>query len=79
MAAVVISLDRDPAQSARVFAWLSREPRIVVGSMERGFVPLVVDTDSPREGARLMEALAEVPGVLSVEVVRIDFSTFEEA
>ncbi|MCC6646042.1 MAG: hypothetical protein IT374_10780 [Polyangiaceae bacterium] len=75
--ALVVTLDPDPARRAAALLALSADARVTVGEPRGGRLPVVSDTATLEEGDRLFRELAEVPGVLFVDVVSVDFSDLE--
>jgi hypothetical protein len=77
VSALVVSLPPDPEIRAALLAHLAGDPRITVGDSVRDRLPVVAETATAGDGARLVEALGELPGV-RVDVVAIDFSQEDE-
>ncbi|MFO0677051.1 MAG: hypothetical protein U0169_10970 [Polyangiaceae bacterium] len=71
----------DPREGLRreALARMIGDPRIDLGESVGAHVPVVLDTQTASEGAELCESLLATPGVLGLDVVRIDFAADEEA
>lgn len=72
ISALVVTLD--PEAPARALAVLAADPRLILGNAIDCRLPVCAETTSAREGAALVDDLLRVTGVLSVDVVCIDFS-----
>lgn len=79
IASVVVTLDPRVGLRREALARMLGERRIELGEPVGAYVPVVVDTETASEGAELCESLLATPGVLSVDVVRIDFAADGEA
>lgn len=79
IASLVITLDeREPLRGAAL-GRLVEDSRVDLGEAKGLYLPVVVDTKTALEGAELVEELLSTPGVLGIDVVRIDFDCDEEA
>jgi hypothetical protein len=72
ISALVVTLD--PLAQEQAYQALSIDPRLTLGGSIGGRLPLVAETDTPRDGVELVEELLLVPGVLHVDVVSVDFT-----
>jgi len=78
IASVVVTLDPREGLRQQALARMVGDQRIDLGEAIGPHLPAVIDTESATEGAELVEALLATPGVLGVDVVRIDFDADEE-
>lgn len=73
VSALVVLLHSEPDRRVRALAELARDPRLVLGAVVRDRLPVVAEADSARGGVELCDRIAEVDGVVRVDVVAIDF------
>lgn len=78
IASLVVTLDDRDALRRGALGRLVADDRVDLGEARGAYLPIVVDTATAVEGAELVESLLATPGVLGVDVVRIDFSADEE-
>jgi nitrate reductase NapAB chaperone NapD len=70
----VIVLSPEPSLRARALAALATEPSLTLGELHGARLPVVLETQSPREDRARFDALRELPGVLAAEPVYANFS-----
>lgn len=78
IASLVVTLDARSPLRASALARLVADARIDLGVPSGHYLPIVVDSSTALEGAELVEELLATPGVLGIDVVRIDFDCDEE-
>lgn len=78
IASVVVTLDHRDGLRQEALARLVADQRIDLGEAVGPHLPIVLDTETSEEGVELVEALLTTPGILGVDVVRIDFAADEE-
>lgn len=79
ISALVITLDPDPERRARALDSLHRDPRLTLGEMTAGRLPVVAETETLAGGDRLVsDELSAVEGVVLVDVVLVDFSDVDD-
>lgn len=74
IASLVVTLDHRQPLREVALGHLVADARVDVGAARGAYLPIVVETDTAQEGEELVESLLGTPGVLSVDVVGIDFS-----
>lgn len=75
MSAVVITLDSRSEWRAHALSCLAALHEVDVGPVTvDGKAPVVVVSETGPDGERLLDALGEIPGVLCVDLVSVDFS-----
>lgn len=72
ISALILSLADDPVVIAEVMRTLESDPSCTLGALFATTLPVVTETADLRAGEAHCEGLAAVPGVLRVDVVRID-------
>lgn len=77
IASAVVTLDDRPELRSHALQSLCADGRIEVGASEKKVVPVVLDTATAEEGADLVQSLLSTAGVLSVDIVAVDFSCDE--
>ncbi len=77
VSALVLTLTSEPAQRARTLAHLAADPRLLLGEAVRDRLPVVAEAPTAADGAAMFEALGTTEGVVTIDVVAIDFA--EEA
>lgn len=55
IASIVVALEASPELRRGALDWLSSDPRVEKGTEQRGFLPIVVSTQTAGEGADLVE------------------------
>lgn len=71
---LVITLTDDPKVRAHAIASIEEHDRITVGDRQKNRLPVVLETESSREGSRLVrETLMDLEGVEFVDVVTVNF------
>lgn len=78
IASLVVTLDERTSLRESALAMLVGDPRVDIGEARGSHLPVVLDTQTTEEGVHAVEALLATPGVLGVDVVRIDFAEDEE-
>lgn len=79
ISALVITLSSDPKEKQRAVEALSQDPRVTLGERQGARLPVVVETETTREGSRMVrEELLQIEGVVFVDVVMVDFSDTNE-
>lgn len=68
---LVVTLSPSPLRDS--LEALGRDPRLTLGELQGNRLPVVAETATPEEGEALVEGLLTTPGVLFVDVVRVDF------
>lgn len=71
---LVVTLDPDPARRALAHGALASDPRLTLGEARGDRLPVVAETATLDEGEALFRQVSEVPGVIFVDVVSVDFS-----
>lgn len=71
---LILTLDEEPSQRARVIEWLERDPRISCGQLQGAHLPVAAQTDTLEAGIALVrDELPTQPGISFVHVVCVDF------
>ena len=78
IASLVVTLDDRPPLRETALATLVSDARVDIGQACGGPLPVVLDTLTTEESVQAVEALLATPGVLGVDVVRIDFAVDED-
>lgn len=78
IASLVVTLDDRTALRQCALARLVEDRRVEIGEPRGPHLPIVLDTLSAEEGVHAIEDLLSTPGVLGVDVVRIDFAVDED-
>jgi nitrate reductase NapAB chaperone NapD len=78
ISSLVVTLDPDPELSAQAIAALGCISGATLGERHQLKLPLVLESDSLRQGRDTVEHLPSLPGVLFVDVVQIDFEDADQ-
>jgi hypothetical protein len=78
IASLVVTLDDRTALRQCALARLVEDRRVEIGEPRGPHLPVVLETLSAEEGVHAIEDLLSTPGVLGVDVVRIDFAVDED-
>lgn len=73
VSALVLTLDVDAARRDAALASLAADARLTLGAPIAARLPVVAETASIGDGEALVRELADVDGVVKVDVVSIDF------
>jgi hypothetical protein len=73
---VVLTLD-EGAADARLLGALAEERGVSIGERQGSYLPLAVESETIAEGELTCERLRDLPSVLALNVVFIDFSETE--
>lgn len=77
---LVLTLSDHPTQRQSALDQLALDPRLTLGEIQRNRLPVVADTETVRQGTNLVrEELLDIPGVIFVDVVSVDFSDIDNA
>jgi nitrate reductase NapAB chaperone NapD len=79
LSAWVLTLGCDEAAAARVEAALGAWPGVTLGERCGARLPLAIESASQEAQASFYEAARSLPGVVTAEVVLVDFSEHEVA
>lgn len=73
ISSLLITLSDDEHARAAALTELSRDARLTLGQVVAGRLPLVLESESAKDGERIAESLLEVPGVCFVDLVGVVF------
>lgn len=77
---LVVTLSDDPSLHKIALDQLASDPRLTLGELHGNRLPVVAETDTVRQGTNLVrEELLDIPGVVFVDVVSVDFSDIDES
>jgi hypothetical protein len=78
LSSLVLTLEDSVEKKATVRALLAADARITLGdALEERWLPVVVETRTAEEGESLARFLRDLPGVLNLDVVMVDFAAGE--
>ncbi len=78
IASLVVTLDERTGLRQSALARLVEDCRVEIGEPRGPHLPIVLDTLTVEESVHAVEAFLSTPGVLGVDVVRIDFAVDED-
>ncbi len=77
---LVITLSDDPSQRQIALDQLATDPRLTLGQLHGSRLPVVAETETVRQSTDLVrEELLDIPGVVFVDIVSVDFSDIDES
>jgi Ni/Fe-hydrogenase subunit HybB-like protein/nitrate reductase NapAB chaperone NapD len=74
----VVILSREPAEAQRVVAALSADPRITLGDLFSGTLPVALEVADKQDERELWQWILDTPGVIDLGLVFSDFSDVTE-
>lgn len=78
LSSLVLTLEDSAEKKATVRTLLEADARITLGTpLEERWLPVVLETRTAEEGESLACFLRDLPGVLSLDVVMVDFTLGE--
>jgi hypothetical protein len=78
LSSLVLTLEDSSEKQATVRALLAGDARITLGTaLEERWLPLVMETRTPEEGESLARFVRDLPGVLFMDLVMVDFEAGE--
>lgn len=73
VSSLVVRLSNDPHLASQALERLRSDQRLELGPLEGNHLPLVLEAKGTAASDAALESLSQVPGVLFVDVVRVDF------
>jgi hypothetical protein len=74
----VVILSREPVEAQRVGQSLSIDPRITLGDLFSGTLPVALEVADKRDERELWQWILDTPGVIDLGLVFSDFSDLTE-
>lgn len=74
----VVMLSREPAKANRVVEALRADPRITVGALFSGVLPVALEVANKHDERELWQWILDTPGVTDLGLVFSDFSDLSE-
>ncbi len=77
---LVVTLSDVPSLQKSALDQLASDPRLTLGELHGIRLPVVAETQTVRQGTDLVrEELLDIPGVVFVDVVSVDFSDIDNS
>ncbi|MEZ4269130.1 MAG: hypothetical protein R3F39_22470 [Myxococcota bacterium] len=74
----VVMLSREPDKAQRVVEALSADPRITLGDLFSGVLPIALEVSNKQDERELWQWILDTPGVSDLGLVFSDFSDVTE-